>query len=145
MLTITLFHGSANSRPYGVVVNQVLQRAARAVSSQGAVAVNFISDQKMRKLNRTYRGKDTTTNVLSFGTETITDDGRRTTEQHDLGDIFISLSVAKKEAKQYRWTMHYAIARLALHGFLHLLGYDHVKDNDAEVMEGIEKRLLKNI
>ena len=91
-------------------------------------AIVFVGDAKMRALNRQYRGKDQTTNVLAFA---------------GLGDIFISLPEAKREAKKYGWTLQYAIARLALHGFLHLLGYAHEKEKEAKVMENIEKKILQ--
>ncbi len=94
----------------------------------------------MRQINKAYRGKDRTANVLSFPAHdscSIIHDS-----QKDLGDIFISLPEAKREAKKYGWTIRYEIARLALHGFLHLLGYDHEKDGEAKVMEEIESKVL---
>ncbi len=108
---------------------------------ESAVSVVFVGDKKMRELNLKYRGKDKTTNVLAFsGSSQFTVHS----SQFDLGDVFISLSEAKREAEKYGWTIQYEIARLALHGFLHLLGYDHEKDKDAEVMEGIEEKILKH-
>ena len=102
----------------------------------------FVGDAKMRQMNKQYRGKNCTTNVLSFSTHDsycIIPDS-----QNELGDIFISLPEAKREAKKYGWTMQYEIARLALHGFLHLLGYDHVKNKAASKMEKIEQKILEH-
>ena len=93
------------------------------------VAIIFVGDKKMQQLNRTYRGKDKSTNVLSF----------------DTGDIFISVPFAKQEAKKYGLTLRFEIARLAVHGFLHLLGYDHEKEKEAKGMEKIEEKILRSI
>ena len=119
---------------YSSVAKLVIEQGAKAVrcSRNTAASVSFIGDAKMRMLNRQYRGKDRTTNVLSFHGSGA-----------DLGDIFISISEAKREAKKYGWTIQYEIARLALHGFLHLLGYDHEREKDAKKMEGIEGKILQ--
>ncbi len=114
---------------------KIIKRGCRVVGCfKGVtVAVVFIGDKKMCELNRQYRGKNKTTNVLSFH-----GDGT------DLGDIFISMPEAKREAKKYGWTLRYEIARLALHGFLHLLGYDHEKEGEARKMEAVEVKTLAN-
>ncbi|MDO8505138.1 MAG: rRNA maturation RNase YbeY [bacterium] len=135
---------------FEAVVGGVLRSASKKVRCpKGAqVSVIFIGDAKMRKMNKTYRGKDKTTNVLAFPVAPHPSLSRweRMAEGQvrELGDIFISLPEAKREAKKYGWTMKYEIARLALHGFLHLLGYDHEKDGEAKVMEGIEGKILNS-
>lgn len=141
MKPVTIVGGS---KVYANVVKSVLQKACRTVRypKEMEVAVVFVVDAKMRELNRKYRGKDRTTNVLSFSTHDSY--FMIHASQNDLGDIFISLPEAKREAKQYGWSMRYEIARLALHGFLHLLGYNHVKDKEARVMERVEKKVLVN-
>ena len=115
-----------------------------------AASIVFIGDAKMRKLNRQYRGQDKTTNVLAFPVTPHPPLSPREREtagrvRGDLGDIFICLPEAKREAKQYGWTLDHEIARLALHGFLHLLGYDHVRDNEAKVMEKMERKILNAV
>lgn len=136
-------------------VQQVLQRVRRFVkcSPTTEVAVIFVNDQKMRQLNRKYRGKNKTTNVLAFATQTDIINWRfdiRESKKYpisniqyhqDLGDIFISLPEARREAKKYGWTINYEITRLTAHGFLHLLGYDHGKEKEANKMEALEKRI----
>lgn len=113
-----------------VIAKAVIAQARQSVQCPAHLeyAVIFIGDKEMRELNLKYRGKDKTTNVLAF----------------ESGDIFISLAEAKREAKKYDWTLRYEIARLALHGFLHLLGYDHEEDKEAEKMERIEEKILKS-
>ena len=150
-ITITKESSATRMRMYANVVKMVLQRACTVVGCpKGAVSVIFIGDAKMLKLNREYRGKDKTTNVLAFPSEAPhppLSRGEREIERmrervRDLGDIFICLPEAKREAKKYDWTLRYEIARLALHGFLHLLGYDHVKEREARKMELLEQKIL---
>ena len=111
-------------------------------SARGAVCVALVSDRRMRALNRQFRGKDYATDVLSFGTERT--EGRRTgrrSARRFLGDIVIAAGVAKKQAKAAGHAVKTEIRVLALHGLLHLLGYDH--DGDDGKMARVEARLRK--
>ena len=111
-----------------------LQRAAPA-SAKGDVSIAVVSDRRMRALNRQFRGKDTTTDVLSFpathmpGVSTF------------LGDIVIAISVATRQAREAGHSVSTELKILALHGLLHLLGYDH--DSDDGKMARAEARLRK--
>jgi probable rRNA maturation factor len=97
---------------------------------RGEVTVALISDQRMRTLNRAFRGKDYATDVLSFPVG----DGMF------LGDIAIATGVAQRQADEAGHSLGTELRVLALHGLLHLLGYDHEKD-DGE-MQRAEARLL---
>ena len=111
-----------------------LQRAAPA-SAKGDVSIAVVSDRRMRALNRQFRGKDTATDVLSFpathmpGVSTF------------LGDIVIAISVATRQAREAGHSVSTELKILALHGLLHLLGYDH--DSDDGKMARAEARLRK--
>jgi probable rRNA maturation factor len=103
-----------------------------AESKNKSVAVAFVSDRKMRELNRTFRGKDATTDVLSFPYEA--DDFEFDTEFTDsdenyLGDIAISLEQAQRQAFENDLDLETEIKQLILHGILHLSGYDHETDS----------------
>ena len=100
-------------------------------SARGAVCVALVSDRRMRSLNRQFRGKDYATDVLSFPAEA----------RGFLGDIVIASGVAKKQAKAAGHAVKTEIRVLALHGLLHLLGYDH--DGDDGKMARVEARLRK--
>lgn len=89
--------------------------ALRKDKAKGSLAINLINDDQMRKLNLKYRKKDKTTDVLSFNID----------EGGVLGDIYISLPTAKKQAKMYNVTLKDELVRLAVHGTLHVLGYTH--------------------
>jgi probable rRNA maturation factor len=95
----------------------------------------------VRTLNRRWRGKDRPTNVLSFP---ALDSASRGKPRH-LGDIVIAYETTKREAIGESKPFAHHLAHLTVHGFLHLLGYDHDKNNDAEKMERLERTILKRI
>ncbi len=111
-------------------VQTLLQGAARSLKVQGELAIVFAGDGLLRRLNRDYRFKDKPTDVLSFESQG---------EDMGLGDIFISVETARANAKRFARTLDRELEILALHGFLHVLGYDHETDNGE--MEALEKRL----
>ena len=116
-------------------------RRSRATRTP-AVAVALIDDRAMRKLNKTYRGKDKPTNVLSFPTGE-TADGKRA--RQPLGDVAIALGTVKREAKAQGKSVHDHLTHLMVHAVLHLLGYDHEADPDAEEMEALERKALATL
>lgn len=110
------------------------------------ISVRLTSDGEVQQLNRQYRGKDKPTNVLSFPMiqpdllETVTqnsDDGEAL-----LGDIVLAHGVCAAEAAEKRIGMTDHATHLIVHGTLHLLGYDHLDDREAEAMEAIERDVL---
>jgi probable rRNA maturation factor len=114
-------------------------------SARGDVCVAVVSDARMRALNRQFRGKDKVTDVLSFPARdrSPSTSARRATADKSaagfLGDIVIASGVAKKQAKAAGHSLNIEIRVLALHGLLHLLGYDH--DADGGKMARVEARL----
>lgn len=91
----------------------------KAEKVKGELVINLIDDRLMRKLNKTYRKKDKTTDVLSFN---IGEDGI-------LGEIYISFPTARKQAKMYNCSIEDELKRLTAHGTLHILGYTHKEMN----------------
>jgi probable rRNA maturation factor len=113
-------------------LRRVLGRAARALRVSGEVALVLAGDRTLHRLNRDYRGKDEPTDVLSFpGAEA------------GLGDIVISVPTAERNARRLGRTLPQEIDVLALHGFLHVLGYDH--ETDDGTMDRLEGRLRRQI
>lgn len=108
----------------------ILSGAARSLKVSGEVALVFAGDGLLHRLNRDYRFKDKPTDVLSFESQG---------EDMGLGDIFISVETARANARVFSRTLDRELEILALHGFLHVLGYDHETDNGE--MEALEKRL----
>ena len=116
-------------------------KASQVVPNGAAgVTVAFVSDRAMRELNRMWRHKSGTTDVLSFPAE---QDEFEKTEGVRLGDVVISVEQAARQAKENGLTIDEEIAQLILHGLLHLCGYDHATDNGE--MNRLELRLRKKL
>jgi len=111
-----------------------LARTAPATAA-GEVTVAIVSDRRMRSLNRMFRGKDYATDVLSFPLE------GETLGPAALGDIVIAAGVARRQAAEHGHALGTELRVLALHGLLHLLGYDH--ETDAGRMARTEARLRR--
>ena len=115
-------------------VRRVLRAAARDLGVTGELAVVLAGDRTLRTLNARYRGKDKPTDVLSFpgpGGE------------EGLGDVVISLETAARNARVLGRTLPQELDVLALHGFLHVLGYDH--ETDDGTMDRLERRLRRKL
>jgi probable rRNA maturation factor len=117
---------------------QWLTRIAPA-TARGDVCIAFVSDARMKALNRQFRGKDNVTDVLSFPADAPP--AREARARRFLGDIVIAAGVAKKQAKAAGHSLNTEVRVLALHGLLHLLGFDH--DADDGKMARVEARLRK--
>jgi probable rRNA maturation factor len=110
------------------------EAARKAVKMKGGFTILLADDKQLRALNRDFRGKDKPTNVLSFPA-----DGAYR------GDIAIAYGVTSKEAKAAGKSFADHAAHLAVHGVLHLAGYDHERPKDAKVMEPLEVKILARL
>ena len=118
-------------------------KAAWMATGSGRVAevsVALADDRTVRKLNSQYRGKDQATNVLSFPANMPPSDGPLA-----LGDIVVARETLLHEAEETHKTPADHLAHLLVHGLLHLLDYDHDTDAAAEVMEDMERQILKSL
>ena len=116
--------------------------AAEAIESEtGEIAVVLTDDAAIRALNARWRGIDTPTNVLSFPAGEMALNG----ENIHLGDIAIAYETVAREAEAENKAFLDHLAHLAIHGYLHLLGFDHKTDGEAEQMEGLETRILSGL
>ncbi|WP_323845165.1 rRNA maturation RNase YbeY [Microbulbifer magnicolonia] len=107
---------------------------------EAELTVRIVDEDESRQLNCQYRGKDKPTNVLSFPAELPED-----LDLPLLGDLVICAPVVAQEAEQQRKEPPAHWAHMVVHGTLHLLGYDHIEDADAEVMERLETGLLAGL
>ncbi len=96
-------------------------------------SIIFSTSDYIKELNTTYREKDYVTDVLTFPSD----------EEDYLGDVFICLDKARQQSIEYNHTYSREIVFLAIHGYLHLLGYDHIEKNDEEVMLKKQHELLE--
>ncbi len=106
-------------------------------SKDSEICISFVDDETIRELNNSYRNINRATDVLSF-----LQDGP---DFSILGDIVISVDTAKRHAVRYENTYEFEINKLLVHGILHLLGYDHKKKRETNVMREKEKQLLTQI
>lgn len=116
-----------------------------------ALTARFVSNDEIQELNRTYRQKDKPTNILSFPYEMPDDlppEVIAAEEEENgvyLGDLVIAMAVVRKEANEQDKTLTEHCAHLIVHGCLHLLGYDHITDEEAQEMEGLEIKVLEDL
>jgi len=117
-------------------------RGVAPARARGHVTIALVSDETMRRLNREFAGKDTATDVLSFCEEGRRGDPVRVAPHHvHLGDIVIATGVARRQAREAKHAYARELRVLALHGLLHLLGYDH--EIDGGRMARVEARLRR--
>ena len=122
-------------------VNQALTMQAQTADySETEMTIRIVDEAESHELNLTYRGKDKPTNVLSFPFEVP--DG---IELPLLGDLVICRQVVEKEAIEQQKPLDAHWAHLAIHGTLHLLGYDHLTDEEAEEMESLETQIMQSL
>ncbi len=109
-------------------------------SEDAEVVIRIVDEAEMIQFNEQYRDKKSSTNILSFPFEVP-----EGVDSNLLGDILVCAPVVEKEAHQQHKELDHHWAHMIVHGVLHLLGYDHVNDQDAEEMEMLEVKILKKI
>lgn len=110
---------------------------------EAEVSVSFVTSEEIQKINRDYRGKDAVTDVISFALEEAEDDFVHEEAVRVLGDIIVCTNRAKEQAIDYGHSYRRELLFLSLHGFLHLLGYDHIDEDDESVMNQKQEEILK--
>lgn len=124
-------------------VRKVLLKAGERLETSGEVSVSYVTDEEIHELNRDYRNVDRPTDVLSFAFR----EGDDFIEMPDndvelLGDIVISIPTAIRQAEEYGHSMEREVGFLLVHGFLHLIGYDHGDEESEREMFGLQDEVL---
>lgn len=136
-----------NSEEFQELVSNVLQKAAEMEKTGPAeVSVTIVTKERIQEINSEYRQKDAVTDVISFAMEEMGEDETEIIggeETRFLGDIIICLDVAKEQAEEYGHSIEREMGFLAVHGFLHLLGYDHMNEADEKAMFGRQEEILE--
>jgi probable rRNA maturation factor len=130
------------------VIDRAIATAAEIVNAdlgEAELAVMLTDDAGIRTLNSNWRGIDKPTNVLSFPALPPTGAGGPDDAPRMLGDIAIAYETTRREADDEQKPFDHHLSHLAVHGFLHLIGYDHETDNDAEAMETLEAEILAQL
>lgn len=134
---------------YNKIVNQeIIRKSIKATLETEdeepeniEVSVLLTDDEAIRKLNRTYRNVDSATDVLAFAMR----EGEFALNPSVLGDIVISVDTAERQAEEVEHSLQNELALLAVHGTLHLLGYDDQKESEAKIMHEKERKILSEV
>ena len=131
------WQGAAKMRS---MMRRALAKAAAATLAKtpAEIAIILTDDKAIRLLNRDWRGTDAATDVLSFPSKNAEFDPH-------LGDIVLAFETIAREARAEHKPFDHHVAHLVVHGFLHLVGYDHERADDAEAMERVEREILQGL
>lgn len=129
------------------MVEEVLNYAAEKenVEENSEVSITIVNNKQIQEINKMYRSKDEPTDVISFAMEELGEGEIEITGEGIpcvLGDIIISLEKVKEQAEEYNHTYSRELGFLVVHGFLHLLGYDHQNEDDEKRMFSRQRELL---
>ncbi|MBP1947572.1 rRNA maturation RNase YbeY [Virgibacillus litoralis] len=143
------FHDQTNSVPtdYIDMLQRLLIFTAKkeAISLEAEVSINFVSNNEIQEINRNYRQLNKPTDVLSFAMQEQADDELDIVGEDIplvLGDIVISVEKAEEQAKDYDHSLERELGFLTVHGFLHLLGYDHMDKEGEQKMFKRQEEIL---
>lgn len=143
--------------PYKHKIKKIYETAGKVLGedfSMVSVSINFVSGEEIHNLNRTFRDTDRETDVLSFPnlnktySQSLKEfDSERNFDDKKLflGDIVICKKIAYAQAKEYGHSKQREVCFLALHGLLHLLGYDHIKKEDEKIMMAKAEEILSQV
>ncbi len=124
------------------ILEQYIQYITKKLNIEKALFnIILVDEQEIQNLNRTYRKIDKTTDVISFALEDNSE--FKNPMIRVLGDIYICIPIAYKQAEEYGHSRIREISFLATHGILHLLGYDHMKEEEEKIMFNLQEELLK--
>ena len=129
------------------LVEKLLQHAAKVenIEDGSEVSITFVTNDAIHEINREYRDKDQPTDVISFALEEMGEGEVAIIGEgipRVLGDIIISTDRTREQAEQFDHSFERELGFLAVHGFLHLLGYDHMNEEDEKVMFGKQDEIL---
>ncbi|MHC6223841.1 rRNA maturation RNase YbeY [Pseudomonas sp. X10] len=141
MLELDLQRATDAAAPDEAAFRRWCELALRQRTADSEMTIRLVDEAEGRELNHTYRHKDYATNVLSFPAD-VPDD---LLDIPLLGDLVICVPVVEREAAEQGKALEAHWAHLVIHGCLHLLGYDHIDDDEAEEMEALERTLLAEL
>ena len=140
-MNLSLDRSDGVPAPDGQAVRSLVEIAAGLEPLDAMVGLVLVDDERIREINREFRGKDRATDVISFS---YLGDEDPSPEPGLAGEIYVSCEALEKEAKQLGANPAHLFLRICVHGLLHVLGYDHVHEEDARRMESREREVLQN-
>tara|TARA_X000000368_G_scaffold341121_1_gene279454 strand:- start:30 stop:485 length:456 start_codon:yes stop_codon:yes gene_type:complete len=123
------------------ILNQVVEEAGfkKEYFDNKELSISCVSEEESKTLNKKYRGKNKSTNVLSFSLD------KNLTKDSLIGDIILCIEIIKKEAKEYSKDFENRLKHMIIHGFLHLLNFEHKEKHERLKMEDLEITIMKKI
>src|SRR3989339_681526 len=124
-------------------IKKIVFAVLKKNKKDGDISIHIVGDKKIRDLNKNYRGKDKVTDVISFAIE----EGEEIFNlgEKDFGDIFICLPQIIRQSKENNISPREEMIRMLVHGVLHILGFDHMKEVDAKVMFALQEKFVKEL
>ena len=149
MTDLTLNNFTTDRKYDGIFFKKIVETAVKELDLETKkleLSVNLVGEGRIKALNKKYRERNRITDVLSFPLQNKISAKSASNGIMSLGDIFICLPVAKKHAEREGATLDYKLAFLIVHGFLHLLGYDHEKSSkEKNKMFALQDKILKQV
>ncbi|OQX93856.1 MAG: rRNA maturation RNase YbeY [Tenericutes bacterium 4572_104] len=136
MIKINIINQYDESKKYNKIIKSIIKIGYKhlKITKKNIISVILVDDSEIHRLNRLYRNIDRPTDVLSFENES---------DVYEIGDVFISIDTVSRQAKELDNSFTYELAFIALHGFLHCLGYDHITDEDNEEMMSLQNEIME--
>ena len=147
-----VYDGVEENKVFNEIINKVINECFENEYLEGLklyISITLTTPEKIRKINKKYRNIDKETDVLSFPMfekdeiKTFIKEGYEVDDV--LGDIIISIDRVKKQAEEYGHSFERELSYMCVHGFFHLMGYDHIKDEDKVVMRAKEDEILNKL
>lgn len=129
-------HINGDTKEYVKTIREVFKH----VKDSKEFNIIFVDNDEIQEINRTYRGIDRVTDVISFAL--MDNDLSNYNAEDELGDVFICVPRAKEQAEEYGHSLEREIGFLSVHGYLHLSGYDHMTPEDEKVMFELQDKIL---
>ena len=126
-------------------LNKWATAALSGLKEEAELSIRIVDIEESQTLNHEYRGKNKPTNVLSFAFESPPELAGITDMDNLIGDLVICAPVVAQEAHEQNKPHHHHFAHMIVHGCLHLLGYDHITDDEADTMENLERKILAQL
>lgn len=115
------------------------------IEKEYSASVIFVDSEEIHEINKTYRNIDRPTDVISFALMDSEDNYEMMEDTYELGDIFINIEAIRNQAKEYGHSLKREVCFLFTHGLLHLLGYDHMEEDEEKEMFGLQDVILDEI
>ena len=148
-----IFDGIEEKKEYEAIIKKVIEECCKVenlIDSKLYITITLTTPQKIKKINTEYRNMERETDVLSFPMFEKDDIDKKIKEGNFeypdiLGDLIISISRVEEQAKDYGHSFEREFSYMIVHGFYHLMGYDHIKEEDKTIMRQKEENILSNL